>query len=64
MTLFVTVLPPAPRLQRLELGFCGRGFGDDAAVLLAAVGPLGQLEVAVLEGAYRLSDAGVEQVNA
>ncbi|KXZ44033.1 hypothetical protein GPECTOR_75g757 [Gonium pectorale] len=49
------------RLQRLELGFCGRGFGDEAAGLLAACGPLEGLEVLLLEGAYRLSDAGLER---
>ncbi|GIL72169.1 hypothetical protein Vretimale_462 [Volvox reticuliferus] len=48
------------RLQRLELGFCGRGFGDEAAALMAAAGPLRALEVLALEGAYRLSDAGLE----
>ncbi|GLI64150.1 hypothetical protein VaNZ11_007335 [Volvox africanus] len=49
------------RLQRLELGFCGRGFGDEAAALMAAAGPLRALEVLALEGAYRLSDAGLEE---
>ncbi|GIL45521.1 hypothetical protein Vafri_2737 [Volvox africanus] len=49
------------RLQRLELGFCGRGFGDEAAALMAAGGPLRGLEVLALEGAYRLSDAGLEK---
>ncbi|GLC34657.1 hypothetical protein PLESTM_000222000 [Pleodorina starrii] len=50
------------KLQRLELGFCGRGFGDEAAAVLAAGGPLGELQVVALEGAYRLSDAGLEKV--
>ncbi|KAG2431299.1 hypothetical protein HYH02_013430 [Chlamydomonas schloesseri] len=50
-----------PSLQRLELGFCGRGFGDDAAALVVAVagGPLAELESLTLDGAYRLSDAGL-----
>ncbi|EFJ52453.1 hypothetical protein VOLCADRAFT_86557 [Volvox carteri f. nagariensis] len=50
------------KLQRLELGFCGRGFGDESAGLLAAGGPLEQLESLELAGAYRLSDAGLEKV--
>ncbi|KAG2430452.1 hypothetical protein HXX76_009975 [Chlamydomonas incerta] len=52
-----------PRLQRLELGFCGRGFGDEAAALVAAGGGGGgrleELESLTLDGAYRLSDAGL-----
>ncbi|PNW75825.1 hypothetical protein CHLRE_12g559050v5 [Chlamydomonas reinhardtii] len=55
-----------PRLQRLELGFCGRGFGDDAAALVAAGGGSGgaleELEALTLDGAYRLSDAGLIQL--
>jgi DNA repair protein RAD7 len=34
-----------PRLERLELGACGRGLGDDAAAAAARRGPLGALEV-------------------
>lgn len=53
-------------MQRLELGFCGRGFGDDAAALVAAGGGSGgaleELEALTLDGAYRLSDAGLIQV--
>ncbi|KAG2483984.1 hypothetical protein HYH03_017151 [Edaphochlamys debaryana] len=48
-----------PRLQRLELGFCGRGLGDEAAARAAAAGPLGELEVLELGGAYRLGDGGL-----
>jgi DNA repair protein RAD7 len=48
------------RLQRLELGFCGRGFGDEAAAALAAAaGGLQQLSVLRLGGVYKLSDQGL-----
>lgn len=44
------------RLERLELGFCGRGFTEKAAAVLAAAGPLQQLRVMRLGGAYALGD--------
>jgi hypothetical protein len=47
------------RLERLELGNCGRGFTDEAAAALAAVGPLQQLRVLRLGGAYKLNDGGL-----
>lgn len=47
------------RLERLELGSCGRGFTDAAAAALAAVGPLQQLSVLRLGGAYKLGDGGL-----
>ena len=36
----------AARLERLELGMCGRGFGDETAATLAGVGPLPMLRCA------------------
>jgi hypothetical protein len=47
------------RLERLELGNCGRGFTDEAAAALAEAGPLQQLRVLRLGGAYKLNDAGL-----
>jgi hypothetical protein len=47
------------RLERLELGSCGRGFTDEAAAALAEAGPLQQLRVLRLGGAYKLNDAGL-----
>jgi DNA repair protein RAD7 len=47
------------RLERLELGNCGRGFTDEAAAVLAEAGPLQQLRVLRLGGAYKLNDAGL-----
>jgi TolA-binding protein len=47
------------RLERLELGNCGRGFTDEAAAALAEAGPLQQLRVLLLGGAYKLNDAGL-----
>ncbi|KAK9831384.1 hypothetical protein WJX81_008255 [Elliptochloris bilobata] len=47
------------QLERLELGMCGRGFGDDTAATLAGVGPLPVLRSLRLGGAYRLTDAGL-----
>ena len=44
------------RLERLELGTCGRGFGDVAAAAMAARGPLPVLRSLRLGGAYRLRD--------
>jgi len=48
-----------PRLVRMELGLCGRGFGDKVAAKLAKV-QLSSLESLVLGGAYRLSDKGIK----
>eukprot|EP00892_Ulva_mutabilis_P010838 jgi/Ulvmu1/8126/UM040_0021.1 len=42
------------RLERMELGFCGRGFGDAAAAAVAEIGPLRALRELQLAGAYRL----------
>ena len=47
------------RLEVLDLGFCGRGFGDPAAAVLAARGPLPALKRLRLAGAYRLSPEGL-----
>lgn len=58
------------RLQRMELQFCGRGFGDSAveAILQQGKSSLGEntqaavmplLEAISLSGAYRLSDKGL-----
>lgn len=43
----------AARLERLELGSCGRGFDDKSAAVVAAAGPLSALRVLRLGGAYR-----------
>ncbi|KAF6264728.1 hypothetical protein COO60DRAFT_17560 [Scenedesmus sp. NREL 46B-D3] len=51
--------PQCCRLERLELGNCGRGFTDEAAAALAGAGPLQQLRVLRLGGAYKLNDAGL-----
>jgi len=40
-----------PRLERLELGACGRGLGDDAAAAAARKGPLSALEVRAVAAA-------------
>lgn len=53
-------LHPPIRLERLSLGFCGRGFGDEAAALLAKRGPFPKLAALHLGGAYRLTDAGLQ----
>lgn len=34
-----------PRLERLELGHCGRGFGDEVAAAAVRSGPLAALQV-------------------
>jgi len=47
-----------PRLQRMELGLCGRGFGDRVAESLGKHS-LGGLQTLILTGAYRVSDEGV-----
>ena len=52
--------PGAARLERLELGSCGRGFDDRAAAVVASAGPLVGLRVLRLGGAYRW--AGVQWV--
>ena len=49
-------------LERLDLGLCGRGFGDEAVAggfARAGGGSLPRLVDVRLSGAYRLSDAGV-----
>ena len=49
------------RLERLELGLCGRGFLDIVAKALAgAEGGLAGLEALQLGGAYSLLDSGLE----
>lgn len=50
------------RLERLELRFCGRPFGDEAAAALAAAAPLDGLKTLVLGGAYRLTDGALGRV--
>eukprot|EP00879_Flechtneria_rotunda_P026293 GHRR01028028.1.p1 GENE.GHRR01028028.1~~GHRR01028028.1.p1 ORF type:complete len:517 (+),score=163.65 GHRR01028028.1:303-1853(+) len=50
------------RLERLELGHCGRGFTDGAAAALAAAGPFQHLTVLRLGGAYKLTDQGILKV--
>ncbi len=52
------------RLERLELGYCGRGFGDAQAEILSKGGPLTSVATLALGGAYRLSDSGLERVGA
>jgi len=54
--------PGAARLERLELGACGRGFDDKAAAVVATAGPLSGLRVLRLGGAYRLTDTGLLQL--
>ncbi|GAX78034.1 hypothetical protein CEUSTIGMA_g5476.t1 [Chlamydomonas eustigma] len=49
------------RLERLELGSCGRGFGDSQAQHLTKLGTLHAMSQLSLGGAYRLSDQGLEQ---
>lgn len=67
-TCSLTAFPDIRRLQRLELGFCGRGFGDEAAAEMAAAaaaydgGVFPELESVALGGAYRLSDEGLGKV--
>ena len=51
------------RLERLELGMCGRGFLDNVAEALAgAKGGLQGLEALLLGGAYSLLDHGLESL--
>lgn len=50
------------RLERLELGTCGRGFGDVAAAAMADKGPLPGLRALKLGGAYRLKDADLQKL--
>ena len=52
----------ACRLERLELGTCGRGFGDVAASAVAGKGPLPCLRSLALGGAYRLRDFDLEKL--
>ena len=46
-------------LERLSLGFCGRGLGDAAARSLARCGPHARLTRVSLSGAFRLTDDGL-----
>lgn len=50
------------RLERLELRFCGRPFGDEAAAALAAAAPLTSLTTLILGGAYRLTDGALGRI--
>jgi hypothetical protein len=50
------------RLVRLDLGFCGRGFGTKAADAFASAGPFMHLKELCLSGAYRLQPASVLHV--
>lgn len=43
------------RLEKLDLRFCGRGFGQSAAAAVAEAAPLSALEHLRLSGAYRLT---------
>lgn len=52
----------ACRLERLELGTCGRGFGDVAAAAVAGKGPLPGLRSLALGGAYRLRNFDLEKL--
>lgn len=56
------ILVGACRLERLELGTCGRGFGDVAAAAVAGKGPLPGLRSLALGGAYRLRDSDLEKL--
>ena len=49
----------SPSLERLALGFCGRGLGDAAAIACARPGPRPRLQHLALAGAYRLTDVGL-----
>ena len=49
----------SPSLERLALGFCGRGLGDAAAIACARPGPRPLLQHLALAGAYRLTDVGL-----
>lgn len=46
------------RLERLELMYCGRPFGDEAAAALSEAALPG-LRILALGGAYRLSDGSL-----
>lgn len=48
-----------PRLRRLELGMCGRGFSDHVATSLSKT-QLGSLVHLDLTGAYRVTDSGLK----
>ena len=52
----------SPRLEALDLGFCGRGLGTAAATALAAAGPLAGLDSAAFRGAYRVTDPDLATV--
>lgn len=45
------------RLERLELGMCGRGFSDAVAAAMVKGGELAALRALTLGGAYRVTDA-------
>ncbi|CAL8469688.1 g9229 [Coccomyxa elongata] len=51
-----------PRLERLELGMCGRGFGDAVAAAMVTAGPLSALRCLTLGGAYRTTDADLAKL--
>ena len=50
------------RLERLELGMCGRGFGDAVAASMVAAGQLSRLRYLTLGGAYRTRDADLAKL--
>lgn len=50
------------RLERLELGMCGRGFGEAVAAAMVAAGQLSRLRNLALGGAYRTTDADVAKL--
>ncbi|EIE21398.1 RNI-like protein [Coccomyxa subellipsoidea C-169] len=62
-TLAEALVPCAtPRLERLELGLCGRGFGDAVAAAMVAGGQLSRLRSLTLGGAYRTTDADLAKL--
>lgn len=48
-----------PKLEKLDLGLCGRGLTDSVAADIATRGVLSSLKSLRLSGAYRLSDEGL-----
>ena len=48
-----------PKLEKLDLGLCGRGLTDTVATQIAAQGVFVSLKSLKLGGAYRLSDTGL-----
>lgn len=51
-----------PRLEKLHLGYCGRGFTDATAMALAQQGVLSRVVSLRISGGYRLSDDGVVEI--